>query len=314
MAKPTYGCTQPELYTTCRNSWLLCQQYLPEFADYKSKYTAALIAENLTLLDSVEAMPDLGARNEPVKGLRMDLMKEKADATTFYIRLKGYVAEAFKDEKTVQEARYTDMGQSYYEKLSAGNWEDVSGLFKSMLGLVKTHQAVLTTKGYMPTAFLTRLEDKETSFLAAHQSWSEERSANPTGTETKIVANNDLKLRVMEMLADGQAAFCDRKKLAQKFVWRMLLTDVRGVKPTGFSGKTIDTLTEVPLSNATVSIESLGKTVTCDKDGRFQLILPTADACTLIFKAEGYQTLVVADRNVKMGVMGRLNVKMEAVA
>ena len=308
MASPNYGCAQPELYTTSRNSWLLCQQYLSQFADYKNKYTPAFIAENLARITTVEAMPDHIARIEPVKGLRQDFVAEKSAVMMFYVRLQGYVTEVYIDDKTTREAMFTEMGQAYFDK------SDVSGMMTAMIPFVKTYQTVLTEKGLMPISFLTRLEEKEASFTTAHQTWNDERDATPNATEDKIIANNDLKDRVMSMLKDGQKVFYDNKAIAQKFVWTTLLTAVRGVKPTGLSGKVLDKATDAPLSIATVWIETINKTVDCDEEGRYEFKDVPADKLKIIFKAEGYHPLVVEGRDVKMGVMGRLNVKMEAVA
>jgi CarboxypepD_reg-like domain len=308
MASPNYGCAQPELYTTSRNSWLLCQEYLSQFADYKNKYTPAFIAENLALINAVEAMPDHDARTEPVKGLRQDLVAEKSAVMMLYVRLQGYVTEVYKNDKTTREAMFTEMGQAYFDK------SNVSGMLTSMIPFVKTYQTVLTNDGLMPATFLMRLEEKEASFSATAQTLNDERNAAPKTTKDKIVANNDLKDRVMSMLKDGQKVFYDNKTIAQKFVWATLLSVVRGVKPTGLIGKVLDSVTDTPLSIATVEIETLSKTVQCDEEGRYEFKDIPADKLRIVFKAEGYQTLVVEGRDVKMGVTGRLNVKMEAVA
>lgn len=312
MANSNYSCSQSELYTTCRNGWLYCQQYLSEFADYKGKYTPQFIAENFALINTVESMSDFDARTAPVKDLRKDLLDEKSMISVFYKHLKGYVIEAYKGDKTVLDAMYTEMGEAYYEKMNAKSWTDVSGLISAMVSFVKKYSVVLKEKGYMPDSFLTRLEETQASFKAAHESWQTEFKAAPDATESKILANNDLKSRLMSMLADGQAVFSENKALAQKFVWTTILASVRGTKPTGLSGQVLDKVTEAPLSMATITIETLNKSVTCDKNGRFQLLLPNANKQTIVVKAEGYQTLVIADRDIKAGVIGRLNVGLVA--
>lgn len=313
MAASNYGCSQSELYTTCRNAWLLCQMYLSQFMAYKSKYSAAFVAENLALITTVEEMDNFEARKAPVKELRKDVLNEKADATALYVRLKGYVTEAYRDNKKALEASYTEMGQAFYEKLNAKGGTDVSGLLSAMIPFVRSHQTELKEKGYMPDGFLGQLEEKQTSFTAAHQSWKDEADTQLDATSAKVAANNDLKARVMAMLADGQVAFCNDKATAQKFVWATLLAPVRGMKPTGFTGKISDKATEGPLSIVTIFIESLNMTVACDKNGRFQFVVPTADKLTIVFKAEGYQTVTMEAKEVKAGVMSRLNVEMEAV-
>ncbi|MBL7815877.1 MAG: hypothetical protein JNL70_12755 [Saprospiraceae bacterium] len=313
MAISNYSCSQAELYTTCRTAWLLCQQYLQGFSAYKSKYTPEFITDNLALISSVESMGGFVARTMPVKELRKELLNEKSDLMAFFVRLKGYVVEVFKGDKKSLEANCTEMGQAYYDKIGSSNWSDVSGLLSAMVPYVKSNQALLMEKGYMPATFLSQLEEKEISFKAAYETWKGEYEASPDATNSKIVANNDLKERVMAMLADGQAAFFNDKTIAQKFVWATLLAPVRGLKPMGFTGKTTDKTSEGPLSKAMLCIDSLNMRVPCDKNGRYQAVVPTAEKLTLVFKAEGYEDLVLEAQEVKLGVMSRLNVAMKAI-
>ena len=314
MVLSNYNCSQPELYTTCRNAWLLCQQYLTNFTEYKNKYQATFISENLALISTVEAIDDHEARTAPIKDLRKELVAEKSDVAAFYKHLKGYVSEAFGTDKTVCEGMYTEMGQTFAEKLSNGNWTDVAGLFSAMIPFVKTYRTILSEKGYMPDSFLTRLETKQTLFTTVFQSWKNQNAETPSATEAKIVANNDLKTRVMAMLSDGQTVFAKDKTTAQKFVWTTILTSVRGIKPSGFSGKITDAANDKPISSAIAMIESLDKPVECDKNGRYEILNPISDKCNIIFKAEGYETLILTEKEVKSGVISRLNVSLKAIA
>ncbi len=314
MVLSNYNCSQPELYTTCRNAWLLCQQYLTHFTEYKNKYHATFISENLTRISVVEGMDDHEARTAPIKDLRKELVIEKTDVAAFYKHLKGYVSEAFGTDKTICEAMYTEMGQTFAEKLSNGNWTDVAGLFSAMIPFAKTYRATLSEKGYMPDSFLTRLETKQTSFTTLYESWKNQNAAITNATEAKIIANNDLKIRVMAMLNDGLIVFVKDKASAQKFVWTTILTSVRGVKPSGFSGKITDVANDKPISNAIVMIEGLDKPVECDKNGRYEIFNPNGDKCNIIFKAESYETLILTDKEAKSGIISRLNVTLKALA
>lgn len=180
-----------------------------------------------------------------------------------------------------------------------------------MVPFVQTRKDELTQKAYMSASFLPRLEVHQIKFNTAHQVWKTETNATTPATEAKIVANNDLKNRAFEVLSDGKLALIKDKTNAQKFVWATILTQIRGVKPTGLGGKVTIQDGKKGIGIATVHIPSLGLTATCDKDGRYEFPTLTEGVYTLEFKAEGYHTLVVADREVKTGVKGRLNVELE---
>jgi hypothetical protein len=312
MVATIYNCTQTELYKACRFAWLLCQEYIAEFADYKSIYNAAFIAQNLALINAVEGMDNHEARTAPVKDLRKDLVAERSDASDFFKLLKGYCATAFKDDTVTRNAMYDEAGQTYFNKISNGSWTDVAGLLTAMIPFVQNKKDILIEKGYMPEAFLTRLQDKQTSFKAARLKWETESAATPTSTDSKIVANNDLKIRVMEMLGDGQLVFIKDKDKAQKFVWTTIVSQMRAPRPTGLGGRVTIGDTKKGIANATATIASLNITVTCDADGRYEFMDIEAGKYTLEFKAEGYEPVVVEDRQVTEGVKGRLNVSMAA--
>lgn len=313
MVSTSYSCSQAELYKACRFVWLQCQEYLTEFADYKSNYTAAFINENLARINAVEALPDHSARTAPVKDLRKELVAEREDASDFFKLLKGYITTAFKDDTVTRDAMYGEAGQTYYEKVSGGSWTEISGLLTAMIPFVQNRKDVLREKGFMPASFLTRLEDKQASFKAAQQTWEAKNAATPTDTDTKIIANNELKVRAMEVITDGPLVFIKRKDMAKKFVWAAILSQVSAPRPTGLGGKITDATTKAPLSNVTVTIKSLGITVTCDKMGRYEFMPLPAGIYIIEFKAEGYKTVVFDAREVTEGVKGRLNVEMEMV-
>lgn len=314
MVLTSYNCTQTELYKACRFVWLLCQEHLTEFSDYKSIYTAAYIAENFKLISSVETLDDHAARTAPIKDLRKELVAEKTDASDFFKLLKGYISTAYSTDTFTRDSKQDEAGQAYYEKVSSGSWAEVAGLMTAMIPFIQTNKEVLMEKGFMPESFLTRLQDKQVSFKAAKQKWETESLSTSSSTDAKITANNDLKARAMSVISDGQLAFIKKKDIAQKFVWTTIVSQMRPTKPTGLGGKITDIVTKKGLAQVTATIDSLGLTVTCSDDGRYEFMPLEAGIYTIEFKTEGYKPIVVTAREVVGGTKGRLNVAMEAVA
>ena len=216
MVLTNYNCGQAELYKACRIVWLLCQEYLTEFADYKSIYTAAFIAENLALINTVKAMPDHEERMKPVKASQQDLVAERQDASDFYRLLFGYCTTAFKDDISLRDSMYEEAGKSYFDKVAGGSWKEISGLLTAMVPFVQNRKEVLMTKGFMPASFLTRLEAKQASFKAAEQTWKTKSAETPIDTDAKIIANNDLKVRAREVITDGPLVFIKKKDILRR--------------------------------------------------------------------------------------------------
>ena len=314
MVSPNYSCSEAELYKICRIIWLLCQEHLSAFAAYKNKYVLAWVISNLDLIKTVEALDGHEARRAPVRDMRSDLDTEKADASVFFKYLKGYVKEAYKSDNTLYEAQLTEAGEPYYNKIKKGDWKEVKGLYTSMVAFVNKYQTVLGKEGYMAQDFATRLLNKQGTFEAAFQTWTDGRAGTSEGRDTKVTGNNDLKNRAVEVLADGQVIFSDNKTLAQKFVWSTIQAEVRGPKPAGVGGKVTDSVTEAPLSIGTATITALDMTVNIDKEGRYTFSPLPVGTYPIIFKAEGYQTLIVEARDVKADVIGRLNVALVPIA
>jgi hypothetical protein len=298
MINSNYSCTQAELYKACRFIWLLCQQYLTAFADYKSNYTTAYISENLALIQSIESTDNHEARKTP--------------AIDFWKQLKGYCETAFKADTVLRDAMLGEAGQGYYDKITGGSWSDVAGLLSAMIPFVQNRKDILMEKGFMSAAFLTRLEENQATFKTAYDAWKAQNETVSPATETRITANNDLKNRAMEVLADGQRALIKDKGNAQKFVWTSILSEIRGTRPTGLGGKVTDAATKDGLANATVTIVEPNLTATTDKDGRYEFTALAEGTYTIEIKVTGYETLVVDKRAIKGGIKGRLNGEMKA--
>ena len=237
---------------------------MTELSNYKSVYTAAFILENLALIKSVEALDDYTARTAPVKDLRKSFIAERTDVTDYWKQFIGYCNTAYANDVVNRDAMLGEAGQTYYNKVSNGSWKEVEGLLSALVPFVQNHKDELMQKGYMPASFVTRLEEKQTSFYTAYQTWKSEDKATSPATEAKIIACNDLKDKAAQALSDAQKALIKDKATAQKFVWATILDQVRGEKPTGLGGKV--TLQDAKKGNgvATVSISSLGLTVQCD--------------------------------------------------
>ena len=107
--------------------------------------------------------------------------------------------------------------------------------------------------------------------------------------------------------------FLDDKKTADKFVWTTVLTEVQGTRPSGVGGTITNAETKEAIGTASATIVALDKTVTTNDKGQYEFPTLPVGRCTVEFKAEGYEPQTVKDRDIKLGVMGRLNMALKAI-
>ena len=67
------------------------------------------------------------------------------------------------------------------------------------------------------------------------------------------------------------------------------------------------------LTNATISILSLNKSVQTDIEGHFELSPIAAGFYNLKIEAPGYESFVIENFEIKIGTIRRLNIEMQAV-
>jgi hypothetical protein len=310
MVYASYNCTQQQAYNTCRFAWRACQQNLLSFADYKSNYTLAFIAENLDAIDAADALDDHKARYSTTKQLYVALTDEKDNVIDLYVYLKGYIVTAYAEN--IRDIVIEEAGQQYFAGANTGKWASVTGLLSAMLPFVFKNEAILIEKGFAPKNFLTRVQETKQRFDAVYKTYKEEEDSAANATEEKVVATNDVCAKVLDMLADAKIVFRRDETNAKKFIWNYFLSQTRGSKNAGLAGFVRDKETNKGIEKAEVFIVGTDKIVTTDKEGRFDFSPLNPAEYILQFSASGYTTVVSDKKMVKSSVVGRINVDMMA--
>lgn len=312
MTVANFNCSLSNLADATRLGWFEYEQYQSRFAAHKpSKYTATFGAENLALLQSFVAMGDYPSSAKTIQNARDLFTNEVKTVSGLFKTLKNYINELTMD-KTVRTNYYKDAGQQLFDELGANSADGNDKLLGAMIRFVESHQAELTAKD-LPANFVQQLKDKQTSLSNAHKAWLAAKDTATAASDAKITAGNELKNRLSAMFLDAQTIFFEEKEIAKKFVWDMLLTKVRGVKDAGLSGKTINTATEKAVSGIIVAISSLNLSVVSDANGRYEFPVLPEGTFDIEARGEGFKTLVIEKRVVKAGVVGRLNLALEAL-
>ena len=312
MAKTLYNCSVDSLYLALQYGWDLTEQHLTALAAYKSKYTPAFVKTHRDALRSTEDMPDQQARIAPTQAQRVDLVAKKDEVLTFFQFLVGYIEDAYQKDKV--KIMTQSAGQAKYAKAQNNNWPSVKALLSSAVTFIENNQADLTADDNMPLDFLTRFKQVRTDFDALYSLWNTDDSDTYSLTDAKVNANNALYLTFMGVVSDAQKVFRHDAALAQKFTFSALMGQIRGTTAAGVSGKVVIVDTKTGILNATISIESLNKSVQTDANGRFELSPIAANTYILKIEAEGYETLIIEKYEVKTGTIGRLKIEMTPIA
>jgi Carboxypeptidase regulatory-like domain len=312
MVPTIYNCSQQQAYNACRIAWRLCQQYLMNFAAYKSNYTQAFIDQNLALIEAADALDDHKARYSTVKQTYVALTKERDNVTDLFIYLKGYITQAFAAD--VQSILFDEAGQQYFADASVGKWASMTGLLSSMLPFVAKYEAALKEKGYAPADFLARVQAGKAQFEAVYATLKTEEDAASGATDEKVIATNAIFTNALAMLSDGKIVFKRDDVLSKKFVWANVLAQTRGTKNAGLTGFVTEISTKKGIKDADVTCVETGKTTKTDADGRFDLSPLAASNYTFQVVADGFASFLSEERKIDTGVVGRMNVEMSASA
>ena len=100
---------------------------------------------------------------------------------------------------------------------------------------------------------------------------------------------------------------------ALQFTLAFLLSQARGTKAAGISGKVTIGDTKTTLSDVKISILSLDESTVTDKNGRYNLSSIAAGFYTLQAEREGYETAIIENYEVAIGRVGRLNIALQPV-
>ena len=312
MVKPVYNCSIDDLFLALNYGWELTEQNLPALAAYKSKYTPQYVKTNRADLRSAEDLPDQTARYAPTQSQRLDLVDKKEEVLDYFQFLVGYIEDAYPEAKV--KIMTQAAGQGKYAKAQNNNWTSVKALLSSALAFIESNKAELSQNKNMPEDFLARFQKVRTDFDALYNTWNTEDSDSTTLTEEKIKANNAAYNAFAGVTSDAQKVYRKDAAMAQKFSFAALLSQVRGTSAAGVAGKVNEKGTKKGLADGTLTIESLGKSVQTDVNGRFDFSPIAAGFYTLKIEVAGYEPFVIEDFEIRTGAMRRLLIELQPVA
>ena len=309
MIKPSYNCSQQELYTACRLGWQSCQQYLTDFEKLKARYKLSFIADNLKEVEAASNLKDNQARGQNSEVFRINLEEAATECLANWQKLKRYIADAFPEN--VQKPMTEAAGQDYYLPASQDNWDSCSGLLKSGSIFIKENFATLTDKENMPDVFQSVFNDSKEKFDFLHQSFLDSEETAVVNTAEKITANNNIYSNLIAMFLDGQEIFKTKEAIQKQFIFDQVLNIVSGTGIAGIKGYITNAKDKSPIVGASVTLLLTSKTTKTDESGRYEITQVAAGKYQVVISAEGYHEKTITVQEVKVGTVSTLSVELE---
>lgn len=308
ISAPKYKCTQQELYTGARIAWTTFGQYQPTFAKYKAFYKPELADVNFAIITATDKMPDDKTRAATVTAVRMKLVDCNAKVIFCFNVLEGYINSAY--DVSLRPVMKKAAGDQFYDKAVKQNWTSTLGLLSSAIPFVEDNAADLSKNENMTPQYLPDFKVVKAEFDVQYALYIEAVNTSETVTLQKNIANNAIYISVLDMFADAQTYFKNEPTVAEKFVWNTIVAQTKGTKAAGFNGKVTDAITGNVLANAQLKVLMSDKTAATDAEGRFDLSPLASGLYSITVVLEGYEPVKLTAQEVKIGIIGRLNVEM----
>ena len=314
MIKRSFNCTEVELYAVCDLGWQNCEDDLLDFAEYKAKYTSALIKSMLAKTKAAEDLPNATARYGPTTNLRNALKPFNDEVVDYFVMLKGYIKTAYKGDDEKIKTMMGIAGQKQLRSATTYVWTATQSLLSSVKDFLAKYKTDLITPDNMPQAFYDRFAKISNDFATAYKTWQKSDKDSYELTKQNAEANNRIYDDLRDILEDAQVVYRKNPDKAKQYTVEFLLSQVRGTKAAGAGGKVVIKGTKKTLSNVKVTLKELDKSVTTDADGRFEISPIASGFYTLSFELEGYETLIVEKYEVKVGTVGNFKTELVAIA
>lgn len=308
LEKQLFTCSQQELLIVAIMGWKSFKARLKDFSEFKAKYKESTFTDNEKLIAEAELMPNEKARTLLHQALFDDLVKEKPVWLNLFQRQKRYIADAWvgKNIDPYLEAA----GQNYYEPASNNNWESLKSMFTAMRNFIVLYKAELMENENMPDSFETKVTEAQTDFKELYEEFLDKKRVAGVLRNARVVKLNLVYSNLISMFKDGQDIFNDNPQERKNFIFDELLKTVSGSGQAGLTGLVKDAVTGFAIPGVTVLIYEKERSATTDAEGRYEMLSVAAGFYQIIVSKKGYETLTVEDHEIKVGTVGRLEVKL----
>jgi hypothetical protein len=284
--KPLYKCSQQNLYIAADLGWNNYSDNLASFTSFKGKYKAVYGTNAISEMLAAKALPDNNSRHSIPESQRIILDSLANTCLYNWNMLKSYIEEAYPTD--TKKTMIRSAGGDYYKKAKNHNWSEVDIMNESAITFMNKYASELEMGGdNMPATFIAQYVNGKTAFDTGYKDFLKAKQAAGGGTDAKITANNKVYKKLIAMLKDGQLIFNTDESKKDLFTFETLLSFISGTGLSGFKLWVIDSVSELPITDFTVSIQPGSLTGEGGDDGTLEKHLPE-NVYTFTLNAMGY--------------------------
>jgi hypothetical protein len=291
--KPNYNCSQDVLYAACELVITSLNEELVSFTALKPKYNAALVTSLRADLLAARNIPALSQRQSEQEIARINLLAKLTLCLDKLNALRLYIRDAY-TVSAIREVRMMEAGFGDYEKAAEANWEKLEAIMNNAKVFIGLHEAELLAGDNMPAGFKADFDALAATVNPEVVAMQNMRENNKQGTSEKILANNNLYMKVMAVCEDGTYIFRNDSAKASQFVWSSVSEIITPPGAAGLRGDVKDELTSEVIVGASVNVKRADApmiTVVTDVEGKYLFgSLPAGDYEGKVTN-EGYQSV-----------------------
>jgi hypothetical protein len=249
-----YPGSQQVLYLATDTIIANVRKRLDQFHEFKNLYTETFLQSVEQKRTNAMMLADEAARTYGHESVRAELVLVAAVCLKRFRSLKRYIATAYPSNPS---QALNSAGWGYYTDASNQSWADVSSLCEASIKFIGEHLSELTAGNNMPVGFQQMFIDSFDIYTTTFKLFDQRLQAARTGTESKLVANNDLYHTVMDYFClDGQNIFEDSFAISREYSYEAVS---EMLAPSGPSSLVVETVKDedgvmVPMSSVEISI------------------------------------------------------------
>ncbi|MEP7169399.1 MAG: carboxypeptidase-like regulatory domain-containing protein, partial [Bacteroidota bacterium] len=252
---------------------------------YKNKFNDQFFEDFIAMIEAAQALPGEQARAIEHESLRVDLTGFSRTSHKQWQMLKGYIEEAFPEDKWIMN--FDSAGWQYYDSTS---WDAVSEMNNMAVSYLNLNQTKLETDGYMNPSFISETTLASETFSNGLQAFLLAEENARAGTILKLTKSNEAFSAGMSICKTGTIVANNEENpaMAEQFSFEAL---VALVKPATASALVVDITnseTEMPLAGAQLTITGSNKTGTSNGEGRIEIGQLPAETINGTITADGF--------------------------
>ncbi|MEP7169903.1 MAG: hypothetical protein ABI855_11085 [Bacteroidota bacterium] len=291
-----YPGSQQVLYLATDTITANVRKRLANFFEFKELYTEAFLTSVEQKRINAALLPDEAMRAMGHDSVRDVLVIVAAVCLKRFRSLKRYIATApaFSSNK---ESFWNACGwRDHYAAAANDSWQDVSALCEASIKFISDHLPELSAGHNMPAGFPQQFIDSFADYTTTFNLFEQRLEAARTGTEAKLIANNDLYHTVIDFFClDGSHIFEDSFAISKEYSYEAVSEMLSPSGPSAIAVETVKDEGGVEVAMPSVDISIVGTSIheTTNGEGHAEINRIANGPVRMLAKADGFKDQII---------------------